>query len=430
MLCFFLLEGGSILKTYKRMFWVCAESLIITLTDITDLTCAEFISDNAVIALATTFPLLGILYPFILSISRASRIKIGHCVGNNDTYNEDSYFTSNIILGLLVSVLSIILFIFFGKFYFRLFAITEEQSNIAFEYLFIRLFGVLIFSISAAIINKSYAHLQNKKITILRTINLANIPLSIIFTYLFGVNGIALATVLTEVIELFILLLVFKPKFRKASIKYMLEILKLSKVYVVASVLYNSIDSLILVFLIKYLPNSDIVLIELSLKVYNIFGEMIGATEGVLDSELSQYVGNQDKSLEIKNWKTFRNCFYSFWLIHIPISIGFGLIYFNYISPVENIDKAMLVLLTYMASNVIWYIGLPYWGLLSAHEDRNIVVIVETICGLPLRLLFVYIALQLGFGIFSYGVSWLASCTCVPLTSYFRVKSKRYLAKE
>jgi len=209
-------------------------TLFQTLYNIVDTFYAGKISPEALSALSKSFPIYFIIIATSIGVTVAGTSLIGNSIGENDKNKTNNYFTHIIYFGIIISIVITFLGLTYSKKIFTLMGSTSEVIFLGLQYTDVIYTGSILFILVVALNSLLHAEGDTKTYrNVLILSFLLNIILNpiLIFGFLFvpafGVKGIGIATILSQLVSLIIILLkvlnnervkkitidCFKPKF-------------------------------------------------------------------------------------------------------------------------------------------------------------------------------------------------------------------------
>jgi putative MATE family efflux protein len=189
-------------------------TLFQTFYNIVDTFFAGKISPEALSALSKSFPIYFIIIATSIGVTVAGTSLIGNSIGEKNKNNILSYFTHIIIYGFIISLVITFLGLAFSEKVFYLMGSSVEVTNLGVEYTNIIYYGSVIFILVVAL--NSLLHAEGDTKTYRNVLILSfflNIVLNpiLIFGFLFipplGVSGIAVATLIAQLISLIIIII-------------------------------------------------------------------------------------------------------------------------------------------------------------------------------------------------------------------------------
>ena len=200
-----------------------------TLYNIVDTFYAGKISPEALAALSKSFPIYFIIVASSIGVTVAGTSLIGNSIGENNKKNILNYFTHILYFAILVSLLIGFLGLSFSDDVFRLMVTTEEVTNLGLEYTNIIFSGSVLFILVVALNSMLHAEGDTKTyrnvLILCFFINLILNPILIFGLFFFpvlGVKGIAISTIVSQLVAFIIILLkvVNNKKIKEITIEY------------------------------------------------------------------------------------------------------------------------------------------------------------------------------------------------------------------
>ena len=205
-------------------------TLFQTLYNVVDTFFAGKISPEALSALSKSFPIYFIIIATSIGVTVAGTSLIGNSIGEKDNKKTLNYFSHIIYYGILISIFITFLGLYFSERVFFLMGSTEEVASLGLEYTNIIYSGSFLFILVVSLNSLLHAEGDTKTYRNVLVISfLLNIILNpiLIFGFLFipafGVKGIGIATVISQLVSFLIILYkVFKNKrVRNITIEYL-----------------------------------------------------------------------------------------------------------------------------------------------------------------------------------------------------------------
>lgn len=395
--------------TYKAMGWLIIQELIFSLCALVDITCANFVSDDAVIAvtIATT------VGNFALNLrgvySSALRVTTSRYFGANDKEAAGGVLAAITMLSVAMTIIIAIILLAFGRDLFNLFALTPQQVELAYDYIKTRVIGYLIFSVTNPMCRYLEAKGEVSKLTIIRAVNLLNIPFSLILMQFWGVAGIGLASSLTEAVELPVVYFVFRPYYAKPQKKGFKDTVVLGLTYLPESLFNSSLNAISANLCIKYLSVASTVIVQLVKEFHENFINLVYASTRHVDIAVGQAYGTGDTAQVVEAFDNFRHCYFYIWTAYAVIALTAGAVYFNFIVDVESPLLAMMLLSAIILAGVCWAIAEPLSRVCGVYNVIKPVVAVRVICLLLFQIPAQFVALKLGADVFCIPICYVAA---------------------
>ena len=189
-------------------------TLFQTLYNVVDTFFAGKISPEALSALSKSFPIYFIIIATSIGVTVAGTSLIGNSIGEKDNKKTLNYFSHIIYYGILISIFITILGLYFSERVFFLMGSTEEVASLGLEYTNIIYSGSFLFILVVSLNSLLHAEGDTKTYRNVLVISfLLNIILNpiLIFGFLFipafGVKGIGIATIISQLVSFLIILL-------------------------------------------------------------------------------------------------------------------------------------------------------------------------------------------------------------------------------
>ena len=187
-------------------------TLFQTLYNIVDTFFAGKISPDALSALSKSFPMYFIIVATSIGVTIAGTSLIGNSIGENDKKKILYYFSNIIYFGIFISVLLTLFGLFFSETVFLLMGSSNKVTFLGLEYTNIIFSGTILFILVVAF--NSLLHAEGDTKTYRNALILSfflNIILNpiLIFGFLFipafGVKGIGIATIISQILSFLII---------------------------------------------------------------------------------------------------------------------------------------------------------------------------------------------------------------------------------
>jgi len=189
-------------------------TLFQTFYNIVDTFFAGKISPEALSALSKSFPIYFIIIATSIGVSVAGTSLIGNSIGENNKKNILYYFSHIIIYGLIISVLITFLGLNYSEKVFSLMGSSLKVTNLGTEYTDIIFYGSILFILVVSLNSLLHAEGDTKTYRNVLIISFfLNIILNPIFIFGFlfipalGVKGIAIATLIAQLVSFIIVLI-------------------------------------------------------------------------------------------------------------------------------------------------------------------------------------------------------------------------------
>ncbi len=188
-------------------------TLFQTLYNVVDTFFAGKISPEALSALSKSFPIYFIIIATSIGVTVAGTSLIGNSIGEKDNKKILNYFSHIIYYGILISIFITFLGLYFSEQVFFLMGSTEEVASLGLEYTNIIYSGSFLFILVVSL--NSLLHAEGDTKTYRNILVLSfflNIILNpiLIFGFLFipafGVKGIGIATIISQLVSFLIIL--------------------------------------------------------------------------------------------------------------------------------------------------------------------------------------------------------------------------------
>ena len=205
-------------------------TLFQTLYNIVDTFFAGKISPDALSALSKSFPMYFIIVATSIGVTIAGTSLIGNSIGENDKKKILYYFSNIIYFGIFISVLLTLFGLFFSETVFLLMGSSNKVTFLGLEYTNIIFSGTILFILVVAF--NSLLHAEGDTKTYRNALILSfflNIILNpiLIFGFLFipafGVKGIGIATIISQILSFLIIFykVIKNKRIREMSREYL-----------------------------------------------------------------------------------------------------------------------------------------------------------------------------------------------------------------
>ena len=205
-------------------------TLFQTLYNIVDTFFAGKISPDALSALSKSFPMYFIIVATSIGVTIAGTSLIGNSIGENDKKKILYYFSNIIYFGIFISILLTLFGLFFSETVFLLMGSSNKVTSLGLEYTNIIFSGTILFILVVAF--NSLLHAEGDTKTYRNALILSfflNIILNpiLIFGFLFipafGVKGIGIATIISQILSFLIIFykIIKNKRIREMSREYL-----------------------------------------------------------------------------------------------------------------------------------------------------------------------------------------------------------------
>ncbi len=188
-------------------------TLFQTLYNVVDTFFAGKISPEALSALSKSFPIYFIIIATSIGVTVAGTSLIGNSIGEKDNKKTLNYFSHIIYYGILISIFITFLGLYFSEQVFFLMGSTQEVASLGLEYTNIIYSGSFLFILVVSLNSLLHAEGDTKTYRNVLVLSfLLNVILNpiLIFGFLFipafGVKGIGIATIISQLVSFLIIL--------------------------------------------------------------------------------------------------------------------------------------------------------------------------------------------------------------------------------
>ena len=205
-------------------------TLFQTLYNVVDTFFAGKISPEALSALSKSFPIYFIIIATSIGVTVAGTSLIGNSIGEKDNKKTLNYFSHIIYYGILISIFITFLGLYFSEPVFFLMGSTEEVASLGLEYTNIIYSGSFLFILVVTLNSLLHAEGDTKTYRNVLVLSfLLNIILNpiLIFGFLFipafGVKGIGIATIISQLVSFLVILfkIIKNERVRKITSEYL-----------------------------------------------------------------------------------------------------------------------------------------------------------------------------------------------------------------
>lgn len=420
-------KKGYYKDTYIAMTWLMLHDLIFVACSLVDISCANMISDDAVIAITVTCSIHSLLFSMHKMFARALRVIASRYYGAKDTISEYGSTTTTVILTVSIAAVAGTITLVFGKPILGLFTMTDAQIDLAYQYLQFRLIGYFVYAFANPLIRGLEAQGKTGEVTKLRAINLINIPLSLLLVHPMGVAGIGLGTSIAEISELILLLIIFKPKLGRPSVKYMPELLKLGLSHAPECIFNVLINNFAINMCLTYLTSSVMVISQLVNSLYDNIVDIIYMTTQQGEVTVGREYGAKNQAGIVEEFRKFKHCYTWILIWHLPLTMVAGWVYLGLVSNVSDLGFALMLLFIRMMSAIIYYIGLPAMRILYIFGVVKPVMLSRLFGLCIIQLVVQYISLECGAGAYCIPISYFAADLLWGITNVWLLKKKGFL---
>jgi len=200
-------------------------TLFQTLYNVVDTFFAGKISPEALSALSKSFPIYFIIIATSIGVTVAGTSLIGNSIGEKNNKKTLNYCSHIIYYGILISIFITFLGLYFSENVFFLMGSTEEVTSLGLEYTNIIYSGSFLFILVVSLNSLLHAEGDTKTYRNILVLSfLLNIILNpiLIFGFLFipafGVKGIGIATIISQLLSFLIILIKFLKNDRVRNI--------------------------------------------------------------------------------------------------------------------------------------------------------------------------------------------------------------------
>lgn len=416
-------------EAYAGMLWLILQGIILESLNWVDMACVNSISADAIIAVTFALVIYNLIYNAHNVFAKGLRVIASRLYGANDRKEIASSLSATVIITLSITITITVAYLILGRWVLGLFALTAEQVELANSYILARLSGYIIFSVTSPIVRSLEAQGQIAKVTRLRSCNVLNIVLSIALLQPLGVVGVGLASALTELVELVLILAVFKPKFAKPKARNFVEVAKIGASYLPESLISPITNTVVSNLCLIYLSTEVLVISQLVNKLYDGILSIMYATTQHAELTVGREYGAGNAQGIADEFKVFRHCYIRLLLIHIPVTMLLGWAYLS-ITHVTDMTFALILLFARVACEIAYYTELPARRVLYIFGNIKPAMLVKMF-GLTIpKLVALYISLLCGAGAFSLPICYFfcdLPCMIVSLTILHK---KKYLQGE
>ena len=220
-----LLKGNIPKLVRKLAIPAMVGTLFQTLYNVVDTFFAGKISPEALSALSKSFPIYFIIIATSIGVTVAGTSLIGNSIGEKNNKKTLNYCSHIIYYGILISIFITFLGLYFSEDVFFLMGSTEEVTSLGLEYTNIIYSGSFLFILVVSLNSLLHAEGDTKTYRNILVLSfLLNIILNpiLIFGFLFipafGVKGIGIATIISQLLSFLIILIKFLKNHRVRNI--------------------------------------------------------------------------------------------------------------------------------------------------------------------------------------------------------------------
>ena len=223
-----------------------------TLYNIVDTFYAGKISPEALAALSKSFPIYFVIVASSIGVTVAGTSLIGNSIGEKNKKNILNYFTHIIYFAILLSIIVSFIGLNFSEKIFKFMVTTPEVTKLGLEYTDIIFSGSILFILVVALNSLLHAEGDTKtyrNVLILSFfINLILNPILIFglfFFPAFGVKGIAISTIVSQLIAF---LIIFLKVLKNERIKGILKEHLIPKIYYFINIFFTAMPIIVSIF--------------------------------------------------------------------------------------------------------------------------------------------------------------------------------------
>lgn len=387
------------------------EYIFLQLTDFVDTTLSAHVNESTIVGVSTMVLIIEVIIIFSKVMAETNEILISRIYGKKHKENSVNTVTYNsLLLDIFMNLTVCVLVFSFSSKIINLMGLTGLSFIISRNYLKIRLIGCLFVPFEQIIESKLKVIDKHKEVTTAKVtytvLNILGNSIAVIWGY--GAIGIAISTVLSEFIEVIMLLIYNKGiQVRKVKKHIIKDLLKIYRIIIVSK-LGTRIGIVIFTSLASNLEQTIYANYILSIQIVYL-GTSI--SEALGESALIQVghsIGKKDKE-EIDNIKNIgKESSYIIALIQIIIFGVFAKPMLTLISNNTYNQTAVYLLYLLIVEMVFETLHYPLEGYLLAFKEVKYVTKVNVQGVLIIRLCLALVFLKLGLDI--YGITLALVC--------------------
>lgn len=404
------------------------EYVFLQSTDFVDTTLSAYLNESTIVSVSTMVLIIAVIRIFSKVMATTNEIVISRIYGNDnqdDKVNVISY--NSFIICSVINIAICFLVYIFSKQIIEFMGFKDEQTFlIAKNYLSIRLIGCLlapaqqIIQSRLKVINKS-RQVMISKVTY-TILNILGDIISVIMGY--GAIGIAISTVICELIEVIILIIFNRGiHVRKLNLENINEIVKIYKVNIVSK-LGHRLGVVIFTSLASNLEQNVYANYVLAIQIMYLgtsISEALGESTLI---QIGHLIGENDKEKIRKAQNVSIKSSYIISLMQIMIFIIFSKPMLKLISNNTYNDIAVKLMSLFIVEMVFETLQYPLEGYLLAYKKVKYVTKVNLEGILIIRIIFAIILLKLGFNI--YGIALALVIDYFIRYIRYNIKIKKY----
>lgn len=382
------------------------EYVFLQLTDFVNTTLSARVNESTIVGVSTMVLIIVVIRTFSKVMASTNEILISRTYGknhNDDSVNKVTY--NALFLAIIINGLACALIFAFSNRIIDSMGFTGNAFLISKNYLNIRIIGCLFAPFQQIIQSRLKVIGKNKEVTLSKSIytilNIIGDTIAVVCG--FGAVGIALSTVLCEVIEVIMLLIFNKGiQVRKIQKKTLRELIDIYKV-TIFSKLGHKIGVVIFTSFASNLNQTTYANYVLALQIMYLGTSMAEALGESALIQIGQAIGKENEE-EIENVRNIgKKSSYIIALIQIIIFSVFARPMLTLISNNTYNQTAVNLLYLFIVEVVFETLHYPLEGYLLAFKEVKYVTKVNLEGVLIIRLSLVYIFLKLGLDI--YGIA-------------------------
>lgn len=387
------------------------EYVFLQSTDFVDTTLSAHVNESAIVGVSTMVLIIVIIRIFSKVMANTNEILISRIYGRNHKDDRINIISFNsLFLAIIINIVACALVFTFSNKIINFMGLSGKAFIVSKSYLNIRILGCLIVPLEQIIQSRLKVINKNKEVTIAKvTYTICNIigdTIAVICGY--GAVGIAVSTVICELIEVIILLIYNKGiqirKISKSIIKDLIEIYKLN----IFSKLGHRIGVVIFTSFASNLNQTVYANYVMALQIMYLGTSVSEALGESALIQIGHSIGKKDKK-EINNIKEIgKESSYIIALIQIIIFSIFAKPMLSLISNGTYNEIAVNILYLFIVEMVLETLHYPLEGYLLAFKEVKYVTKINLQGVLIIRLVLAFIFLKVGLNI--YGIALALIC--------------------
>lgn len=376
-------------------------------TDFVDTTLSAYVNESTIVSVSTMVLIIAVIRIFSKVMATTNEIIISRMYGKNNQDDKVNVISYNafVICSIINIAICFLVYIFSKQIIYFMGFKDEQTFIIANSYLSIRLIGCLLAPAQQIIQSRLKVINKSKQVMIAKVtytiLNIFGDTISVVFGY--GAIGIAVSTVICELIEVIILIIFNKGiHIRKLDLENIKEIAKIYKVNILSK-LGHRLGVVIFTSLASNLEQNVYANYVLAIQIMYLgtsISEALGESTLI---QIGHLIGEDNKGKIKQAKKVSIESSHIISLMQIMTFIIFSKPMLRLISNNTYNDIAVNLMGLFIVEMVFETLQYPLEGYLLAYKKVNYVTKVNLEGVLIIRIISAIILLKLGFNI--YGIA-------------------------